>query len=69
MRLLRHRRFARIVDMPRAVLESGARRRVVANRNELVGRYRFVDGVKTGTPWTPATCWSARPTAPAARTW
>jgi D-alanyl-D-alanine carboxypeptidase (penicillin-binding protein 5/6) len=48
VRLLRHRRFARIVDMPRAVLESGARRRVVANRNELVGRYRFVDGVKTG---------------------
>lgn len=47
-RLLRDRRFARIVDMPSAVLESGARRRVVDNRNRLVARFRFVDGVKTG---------------------
>jgi len=47
-RLLRNRRFARIVDMPEAVLESGSRRRVVDNRNDLVRRYPFVDGVKTG---------------------
>jgi D-alanyl-D-alanine carboxypeptidase (penicillin-binding protein 5/6) len=46
--LLRNRRFARIVDRPQSVLESGARRRVVKNRNRLVGRYPFVDGVKTG---------------------
>ena len=46
--LMRDRRFAAIVDLPRAVLGSGARRRVIANRNVLVGRHRFVDGVKTG---------------------
>ena len=46
--LLHHPRIARIVDMPEAVLESGARRRVVDNRNGLVARYPFVDGVKTG---------------------
>ena len=47
-RLMRDRRFAAIVDRPQAVLESGSRRRVVANRNRLVRRYPFVDGVKTG---------------------
>lgn len=47
-RLMRDRRFAAIVDLPRAVLVSGARRRVIANRNRLVGRHPFVDGVKTG---------------------
>ena len=47
-RLLRNRRFARIVDMPQAELESGIRPRVVANRNDLVGRYPWVSGVKTG---------------------
>jgi D-alanyl-D-alanine carboxypeptidase (penicillin-binding protein 5/6) len=47
-RLMRNPRFARIVDMPRAVLESGSHRRVVRNRNDLVGRYEFVDGIKTG---------------------
>jgi serine-type D-Ala-D-Ala carboxypeptidase (penicillin-binding protein 5/6) len=47
-RLLSYPRIARIVDMPEAVLESGARRRVVDNRNDLVARYPFVDGVKTG---------------------
>jgi serine-type D-Ala-D-Ala carboxypeptidase (penicillin-binding protein 5/6) len=46
--LLRNRRFARIVDMPRATLESGARPRVVANRNDLVAAYPWVSGVKTG---------------------
>lgn len=47
-RLLRNRRFARIVDMPEAELESGIRPRVVANRNDLVERYPWVSGVKTG---------------------
>jgi serine-type D-Ala-D-Ala carboxypeptidase (penicillin-binding protein 5/6) len=46
--LLRNRRFARIVDMPEATLESGARPRVVENRNDLVAAYPWVDGVKTG---------------------
>jgi serine-type D-Ala-D-Ala carboxypeptidase (penicillin-binding protein 5/6) len=48
IRLLRNRRFARVVDSSEAVLESGARRRVVDNRNRLVARFRFVDGIKTG---------------------
>jgi serine-type D-Ala-D-Ala carboxypeptidase (penicillin-binding protein 5/6) len=47
-RLMRNRRFARIVDMPQAVLESGARERVVENRNTLVASHPFVDGIKTG---------------------
>lgn len=47
-RLLRNERFAAVVDLPSAVLESGARRRVVRNRNDLVARYPFVSGVKTG---------------------
>ncbi|HEY7453327.1 MAG TPA: serine hydrolase, partial [Thermoleophilaceae bacterium] len=47
-RLLRNRRFARIVDMPEADLETGSHPRVVANRNDLVERYPWVDGVKTG---------------------
>ena len=46
--LLRNKRFARVVDMPRATLESGARPRVVANRNDLVAAYPWVSGVKTG---------------------
>ena len=46
--LMRDPRFARIVDLPRAELRSGARRRVVDNRNLLVRREPFVDGVKTG---------------------
>jgi D-alanyl-D-alanine carboxypeptidase (penicillin-binding protein 5/6) len=40
--------FARIVDKPRATLRSGDHVRVVHNRNLLIGRYGFVDGVKTG---------------------
>jgi D-alanyl-D-alanine carboxypeptidase (penicillin-binding protein 5/6) len=47
-RLLKNERFAAIVDSPSAVLESGAARRVVGNRNDLVARYPFVEGVKTG---------------------
>jgi D-alanyl-D-alanine carboxypeptidase (penicillin-binding protein 5/6) len=46
--LLRNGRFARIVDMPEATLESGARPRVVENRNDLVADYPWVSGVKTG---------------------
>lgn len=46
--LLADRRFARIVDMPAARLESGAQPRVVESRNDLVARFPFVDGVKTG---------------------
>ena len=40
--------FRETVDMPRAILRSGARRRVVANRNNLVVQVPFVNGVKTG---------------------
>ncbi len=48
-RLLRNRRFARIVRMPSARLESGSRPRVVNNRNDLVREgVRPVTGVKTG---------------------
>jgi serine-type D-Ala-D-Ala carboxypeptidase (penicillin-binding protein 5/6) len=46
--LLRHPRFARIVDMPEAELESGVRPRVVENRNDLVASHPWVSGVKTG---------------------
>jgi D-alanyl-D-alanine carboxypeptidase (penicillin-binding protein 5/6) len=46
--LLRNERFARIVNMPSATLESGSHQRVVQNRNDLVGTYPWVDGVKTG---------------------
>jgi serine-type D-Ala-D-Ala carboxypeptidase (penicillin-binding protein 5/6) len=40
--------FARIVSLPRATLSSGSHVRVVTNRNDLVGRYPWIDGVKTG---------------------
>jgi D-alanyl-D-alanine carboxypeptidase (penicillin-binding protein 5/6) len=46
--LLRIPRFARIVDMPQAELESGIRPRVVRNRNNLIAAYPWVSGVKTG---------------------
>jgi serine-type D-Ala-D-Ala carboxypeptidase (penicillin-binding protein 5/6) len=48
VRLMRRPRFRRIVDMPVAELESGARPRVIDNRNELVARYPWVTGIKTG---------------------
>ena len=47
-RLMRNRRFARIVDTPVARLASGARPRVVENRNLLIAGNPFVTGVKTG---------------------
>jgi D-alanyl-D-alanine carboxypeptidase (penicillin-binding protein 5/6) len=46
--LMQRPRFARVVDMPVAELESGARPRVVDNRNTLIAAYPFVNGVKTG---------------------
>jgi serine-type D-Ala-D-Ala carboxypeptidase (penicillin-binding protein 5/6) len=46
--LLTDRTFARIVDLPRARLESGSHPRTVLNRNLLVRSYPFVNGVKTG---------------------
>jgi serine-type D-Ala-D-Ala carboxypeptidase (penicillin-binding protein 5/6) len=46
--LLGRPRFARVVDMPKAELESGARPRTIDNRNTLVVTYPFVTGVKTG---------------------
>jgi D-alanyl-D-alanine carboxypeptidase (penicillin-binding protein 5/6) len=45
---LRHRAFAKIVDLPQATLVTGAHQRLVDNRNDLVEHYAFVDGVKTG---------------------
>jgi D-alanyl-D-alanine carboxypeptidase (penicillin-binding protein 5/6) len=41
-------RFADIVGLSSAALTSGSHERIVHNRNLLVGRYPFVDGVKTG---------------------
>ena len=46
--LMRDREFARIVDLPQATLKTGARPRIVVNRNNLVRSYPFVSGVKTG---------------------
>jgi D-alanyl-D-alanine carboxypeptidase (penicillin-binding protein 5/6) len=46
--LLRRPRFARVVDLPEAELDSGARPRTIDNRNTLVATHPFVTGVKTG---------------------
>jgi serine-type D-Ala-D-Ala carboxypeptidase (penicillin-binding protein 5/6) len=46
--LLERPRFARIVDMPVAELETGAIPRVIDNRNTLVASTPWVTGVKTG---------------------
>jgi D-alanyl-D-alanine carboxypeptidase (penicillin-binding protein 5/6) len=40
--------FRAIVDLTHATLTSGSHVRTVVNRNDLVARYPFVDGVKTG---------------------
>ena len=40
--------LAGTVDMPRARLTTGARTRIVVNRNRLVARVPSIDGVKTG---------------------
>jgi D-alanyl-D-alanine carboxypeptidase (penicillin-binding protein 5/6) len=47
-RLLRNHTFASIVDLPSARLNSGSRPRLVTNRNDLVGKVPWIDGVKTG---------------------
>ena len=46
--VLRNDFLAATVDMPRARLLSGARPRILANRNRLVRAVGWVDGVKTG---------------------
>ena len=46
--LLHSRYFARIVALPHAVLYTGNHTRVIANRNTLVGRVPWINGVKTG---------------------
>jgi serine-type D-Ala-D-Ala carboxypeptidase (penicillin-binding protein 5/6) len=46
--LTHHRFFRRVVATPRAVLVTGNHVRVVHNRNTLVGRVSWVNGVKTG---------------------
>jgi D-alanyl-D-alanine carboxypeptidase (penicillin-binding protein 5/6) len=46
--VLRNAFLAETADMPRARLLSGAHPRIVDNRNDLVGRVPWIDGVKTG---------------------
>jgi serine-type D-Ala-D-Ala carboxypeptidase (penicillin-binding protein 5/6) len=48
MMLLRNKTFARVVNTGSARLRSGSHPRTVLNRNDLVRRYGFVSGVKTG---------------------
>jgi D-alanyl-D-alanine carboxypeptidase (penicillin-binding protein 5/6) len=43
-----NRFFKRVVDSPSVTLKSGARPRTFTNRNLLVRRYPYVNGVKTG---------------------
>jgi serine-type D-Ala-D-Ala carboxypeptidase (penicillin-binding protein 5/6) len=40
--------FKRVVDSPRGTLKSGVRERTFNNRNRLVARHEYVNGVKTG---------------------
>jgi D-alanyl-D-alanine carboxypeptidase (penicillin-binding protein 5/6) len=47
-KLMTNKVFAAAVDKPRATLRSGDHVRTIRNRNLLIGRYPFVDGVKTG---------------------
>src|SRR6202011_2379807 len=46
--LTHHKTFARFVALPGAVLKTGDHVRYVANRNDLVGRVSWINGVKTG---------------------
>ncbi len=46
--VLRDDFLAETVDMPRARLLTGARPRILDNRNDLVARLPWIDGVKTG---------------------
>jgi serine-type D-Ala-D-Ala carboxypeptidase (penicillin-binding protein 5/6) len=47
-RLRTHPFFRHTTNLPKANLRSGDHLRTVVNRNDLVARYRFVNGVKTG---------------------
>jgi D-alanyl-D-alanine carboxypeptidase (penicillin-binding protein 5/6) len=47
-KLMANRTFAKTVDRTGATLRSGDHPRTIHNRNLLIGRYSFVDGVKTG---------------------
>jgi serine-type D-Ala-D-Ala carboxypeptidase (penicillin-binding protein 5/6) len=47
-RLREHAFFRHTTNMAKARLRTGDHRRTVINRNDLVERYRFVNGVKTG---------------------
>jgi serine-type D-Ala-D-Ala carboxypeptidase (penicillin-binding protein 5/6) len=40
--------FKKVVDSPSGTLKTGVRPRTFRNRNSLVGKYPFVNGVKTG---------------------
>jgi D-alanyl-D-alanine carboxypeptidase (penicillin-binding protein 5/6) len=46
--LLRNKTFAEIVNLPSARLHTGARPRIVANRNHLIATVPWINGVKTG---------------------
>jgi D-alanyl-D-alanine carboxypeptidase (penicillin-binding protein 5/6) len=46
--LLRNKTFAEIVNLPSARLRTGARPRIVVNRNRLVATVPWINGVKTG---------------------
>jgi serine-type D-Ala-D-Ala carboxypeptidase (penicillin-binding protein 5/6) len=46
--VLRNPFLAKTVDMPRARLRTGSHPRIVNNRNDLVKRFPWIDGVKTG---------------------
>jgi D-alanyl-D-alanine carboxypeptidase (penicillin-binding protein 5/6) len=48
VRLRRNPFFRQTVALPRAGLTTGAHPRVIANRNDLVGNYKIVTGIKTG---------------------
>ncbi len=47
-KLLKSKRFRRIVRSPEKTIKSGDRRRKLVNRNRLVAQYKFITGVKTG---------------------
>jgi serine-type D-Ala-D-Ala carboxypeptidase (penicillin-binding protein 5/6) len=46
--LLENRFFRKVVDSPSGTLKTGVRPRTFRNRNRLVGRFEYVNGVKTG---------------------
>jgi D-alanyl-D-alanine carboxypeptidase (penicillin-binding protein 5/6) len=48
VKLMRNPLVAKIAGLPSATIHIGSRARRIENRNDLVARYRFVDGIKTG---------------------